>query len=191
MLIVRLSDSRARACVCVCVWGDWQLARVRVALKPCAPCQGCTGTFFRIDELPVFLMKSSVTEQKNPTHKHTHTENTKRGMNCGEERYHVYLQSNRVLMWCAGTFITRILKKKPEKHSCLFCSWHLNLICKVIRFQISLHLYYFFFVFHFFWFDPCQIPSQIRPIVWVVRKAGYFFKGNSLYKVTLMKCFHK
>ena len=54
----------ARVCVCVCVCG-LTAGQVRVGLKPCALCQGCTGAFFRIDELPAFLIKPSVTSQQN------------------------------------------------------------------------------------------------------------------------------
>jgi hypothetical protein len=105
---------RSRRQVCVnCelrgVCGVLTAGQVHVGLKPCALCQGCTGAFFRIDELPAFLIKPSVTSQqnKNPTQK-------KRMR--WEERQHVWeichLQSLYVEMWCAGalTFITRLLK---------------------------------------------------------------------------------
>lgn len=55
----------ARACVCGLTAG-----RVRVGLKPCALCQGSTGAFFRIDELPAFLIKPSVICQQNNLHHH-------------------------------------------------------------------------------------------------------------------------
>lgn len=65
----------------VCVWGGCRRVRVcvcgltagqvRVGLKPCALCQGCTGAFFRIDELPAFLIKPSVTSQQNKKAQHT------------------------------------------------------------------------------------------------------------------------
>lgn len=50
--------------VCVRVRG-LTAGQVRVGLKPCALCQSCTGAFFRIDELPAFLIKPSVTSQQN------------------------------------------------------------------------------------------------------------------------------
>ena len=61
----------ARACV------HLTAGQVGVGLKPCVLCQGSTGTFFRIDELPASLIKPSVTLQQSKKARHTHTQKEK------------------------------------------------------------------------------------------------------------------
>ena len=106
------------ACTCVSVCG-LTAGQVRVGLKPCALCQGCTGAFFRIDELPAFLIKPSVIYQQN---KNSEREKKKRRVEGrrGNVWEICHLQSHHVQMWCAEalTFITRILKTNSH----LFCS---------------------------------------------------------------------
>lgn len=48
----------------VCAW-MLTAGQVRAGLKPCALCQARSTSSFRIDELPAFLIKPSVTSQQN------------------------------------------------------------------------------------------------------------------------------
>lgn len=51
-------------CIYVCVW-VLTAGQVRAGLKPCVLCQARSTSSFRIDELPAFLIKPSVTSQQN------------------------------------------------------------------------------------------------------------------------------
>lgn len=152
---------RSRRQVCVnCelrgVCGVLTAGQVHVGLKPCALCQGCTGAFFRIDELPAFLIKPSVTSQQNKN------ANTKKGTR-GEERQHVWeichLQSLYVEMWCADalTFITRILKTNSYRFSSFS---HLTVQAHFDSYEVFTTAPTFC-LFHLYLFDPRQVSLPI------------------------------
>lgn len=147
--------SVAPVCVCALVHAHLRVCgltagQVRVGLKPCALCQGCTGAFFRIDELPAFLIKPSVTSQqnKNPnTHTRARTHTKKGELRGGEVTCLGNLSS-------AVTSCTDVMCRSFDiyyqniKNWFTFIlqpsfAWQLELIWKVIKFSLQLEPFAF------------------------------------------------
>lgn len=62
--LIARDSGHTHMCIYVCVW-VLTAGQVRAGLKPCVLCQARSTSSFRIDELPAFLIKPSVTSQQN------------------------------------------------------------------------------------------------------------------------------